>query len=409
MKVLISAYACEPDKGSEPGVGWNWAVQAARSHEVWVLTRGALASVIEREIKANPIERLHFVYHDLPRPWSFFLKHSDTGGYLHYYAWQYTVLATASRLDRQVDFDIAQHVTIAGVRFPSFLMALGVPYVWGPVGGGERAPLNFLGTFGLRSGLRQALRDLSQFFVKFDPLVRRTARNARLIVTTTESTRAALPVWARRKAVVELQIGLKAGEVPWRRGHTAGGTFRVAYIGRLVYWKGLHLGLQAFAMARRTNLAMSLTIIATGPEEQRLRREAARLGLAGAVQFAGRMDRPDALRLLADHDCLLFPSFQDSGGAAVIEAMAAGLAVICLDTGGPAVTVTDDVGIRVPVRSPSQVVAGLANALVALAADPARRKRMGQAGKQRVQDVFLWDRKADVIDALYEQALELSS
>ncbi len=37
MRILISAYACAPGRGSEPGVGWNWAAQVSRSHEVWVL------------------------------------------------------------------------------------------------------------------------------------------------------------------------------------------------------------------------------------------------------------------------------------------------------------------------------------------------------------------------------------
>ena len=39
MKVLISAYSCEPGRGSERGVGWNVAREVARRHEVWVLTR----------------------------------------------------------------------------------------------------------------------------------------------------------------------------------------------------------------------------------------------------------------------------------------------------------------------------------------------------------------------------------
>ena len=39
LKVLASAYACEPEKGSEPGAGWNWVKQIARFHEVWVITR----------------------------------------------------------------------------------------------------------------------------------------------------------------------------------------------------------------------------------------------------------------------------------------------------------------------------------------------------------------------------------
>ena len=66
LKVLVSAYACEPDKGSEPGVGWNWAKQIAHFHEVWVVTRTNNRPAIEERIEKNPDPNLHFIYVDLP-------------------------------------------------------------------------------------------------------------------------------------------------------------------------------------------------------------------------------------------------------------------------------------------------------------------------------------------------------
>jgi hypothetical protein len=67
MKILLSAYACEAGRGSEPGVGWNTALEIAKYHEVWVLTRpddGRPA--IEAELAQNPNPNLHFVYFTLP-------------------------------------------------------------------------------------------------------------------------------------------------------------------------------------------------------------------------------------------------------------------------------------------------------------------------------------------------------
>ena len=52
LKVLISAYACEPGKGSEPEVGWQWALQMARHHDVTVLTRANNRQAIEPAIEA---------------------------------------------------------------------------------------------------------------------------------------------------------------------------------------------------------------------------------------------------------------------------------------------------------------------------------------------------------------------
>ena len=48
MKVLLSAYACEPGQGSERGIGWGWAQQTAGFHDVWVVTSGEQQPAIER-------------------------------------------------------------------------------------------------------------------------------------------------------------------------------------------------------------------------------------------------------------------------------------------------------------------------------------------------------------------------
>ena len=67
LRVLMSAYACEPGKGSEPGVGWNLAKAMATRHDVWVVTRANNRPVIESELEEQPVPNLHFLYYDLPR------------------------------------------------------------------------------------------------------------------------------------------------------------------------------------------------------------------------------------------------------------------------------------------------------------------------------------------------------
>lgn len=178
----MSAYACEPGRGSEPGVGWNWAVQAARTHEVWVLTVSTGRQAIEKALEETPNPNLHFIYHDGPRPISHLLGRSGAFRYVHYYTWQASALSVARKLHARVGFDVAHHVTYAGFRFPSFLFALGVPYVWGPVGGSATPPLRFITTFGVHGAITQVARMCSNIFAKFDPLLWITARRARLVV-----------------------------------------------------------------------------------------------------------------------------------------------------------------------------------------------------------------------------------
>jgi glycosyltransferase involved in cell wall biosynthesis len=406
MKVLMSAYACKPFAGSEPGVGWNWATQASRDNEVWVITRSEYRPAIEDALVEKPNPNLHFVYHEVPSPLSLVLKHREDFNYPHYYAWQATALPLARRMHAEIGFDVGHHVTYAGFRFPTFLLALGIPYVWGPVGGGATAPMQFIPSFGFKGGARQLLRAFSNTFAKVDPLLWLTARRASVIVADSPGTRAALPFGSTDKTVLESQDGLHIGEVPEGQPTKRPG-LRAAYIGRLMYWKGVNLAIEALAEAHKTRSDITLTLIPTGGGEETLQRQAERLRVANAVQFSGPLSRREALALLATQDCLLFPSFQDSGGPfAVLEAMAAGLPVVCLDIGGPSMTVTDETGIRVALGSRSEVVRGLSDALIKLAEDPPLRKRMGQAGRRRLNERYLWERKANVSNSLYARALE---
>src|SRR5439155_25552362 len=120
LRVLLSAYACEPGAGSEPGVGWNWARQVSRSHEVWVLTRANNRLAIESALAEDPIDGAHFVYFDLPR-WLRFWKKGQSGVRLYYYLWQVGSYCVARRLHRELNFHVVHHVTFVKYWMPSFL------------------------------------------------------------------------------------------------------------------------------------------------------------------------------------------------------------------------------------------------------------------------------------------------
>ena len=120
LKVLLSAYACEPGKGSEPGVGWNWAKQITRFHDVWIITRANNKDPIERALTNEPMPNVHWVYFDLPR-WLRFWKKRQRGIQLYYYLWQIGAYFKTMRLHREVRFDLVHHVTFVKYWTPSFL------------------------------------------------------------------------------------------------------------------------------------------------------------------------------------------------------------------------------------------------------------------------------------------------
>jgi glycosyltransferase involved in cell wall biosynthesis len=404
LKVLLSAYACEPGEGSEPGVGWNTAVELARHHNVWVLTRRNNRPVIESELAIRPVPNLHFEYFDLPA-WASWWKRGQRGVQLYYYLWQLGAWSTARGLHASERFDMVQHVTFVRYWTPSLLAFLPVPLIWGPVGGGESMPTTFRNALGSQGRKFEARRDLARRVAECDPLVHMTARRSSLVLATTPGTAERVRRLGARHVEVRGESGLSSAEIEHLQGLTSPetGPLRLISLGRLLHWKGFHLGLQALAHAAVPGA--EYWIVGDGPERQRLEVLAAELGVADCVRFWGKLPRSEALARLGESSILLHPSLHDSGGWVCLEAMAAGKPVVCLDLGGPATQVTEDTGVKVPARDPEQVVNDLAVVLERLAGDPELRTRLGRAGRERVVQHFEWGKRAQSLDALYWQVV----
>ena len=405
MKILVSAYACEPDKGSEPGAGWNIVNRLAEHHEVWVITRANNRASIESVLKEEPVDALHFVYHDLElllRP-----KRLPGGIYWYCYLWQLSLIKVAKALHAQVGFDVTHELTLGSVRFPSSLWKLDIPFVLGPVGGFDEAPLSFWQDFGSAGILKESARIAANRIVFGDPLVRRTYDAAAAVLAVSPQTAQRLrPLVSDSQRMQVLPIiGVSAEDVATgaSRPHTREVGGRVLFVGRLVHWKGAHLALRAVALARVQVPSMKLRIHGHGPFAPRLYRLVDELGLTDAVTMTRRLPMADVYALYSAHDIFLFPSLHDSGGIAPLEAMAARLPVVCADIGGPGLSVDEQTGVRIACETPTQLVNDAAAALVRLALDPELRRAMGEAGRQRMAtSQYSWKVKALELCDVYE-------
>ena len=408
MKVLVSAYACEPGKGSEPGVGWNWVRQIARfADDVRVITRANNREVIEKTLKEEPLPNVHWVYFDLPR-WARFWKKGQRGVHLYYYLWQVGIYFLTRRLHRDVKFDLVHHVTFVNYWMPSFLALLPVPFVWGPVGGSDSTPTSFYPTFSLRGRLYEWVRGLALRLGELDPFTKMTARRSAVALATTRETAERLTRLGVRRVSVVSQVALPEDEIRQLSEFPLhwGNPFRLLSLGRLLHWKGFHLGLMAFARFARERPRSEYWFVGDGPERRNLERLAGELGVADKVRFWGALPRAEALQKLAACDVLVHPSLHDSGGWVIVEAMAAGRPVICLDLGGPALQVTRNTGFKILARLPEQAVKDLTEAMLNLSIDEALRQQMGEAARRRVRDAFSWERRGNEINDIYRRILE---
>ena len=323
LRVLVSAYACGPGRTSEPLVGWNAVREIACDHDVWVLTSDENRDSIEQAIAREPAS-MQFVFLDRPA-WPAFMNRTRVGFELQHYCWQIMAYSKARALHKRIGFDLVHHVTLCRYWMPSLLPFLGIPFIWGPVGGGESAPRTFWRGLGFQGALLEATRDLARFLGEHDPLLLLSARRTSLGIATTHETSRRMRRLRVSRLEVRTQVALTESEVGIL-GHcpplSDKGTIRFISIGRLVPWKGFHLGLQAFARMRNT--AAEYWIVGDGPAARSLRALAGELGVVNRVQFLGGLPREEVLQTLQLCDVLVHPSLHDSGGAVCAEMMAAG-------------------------------------------------------------------------------------
>ena len=209
LKILVSAYACEPGAGSEPGAGWNLVREISRTEECWIITRANHRHTIDECLAQNPMPRAHFVYFDLPR-WARFWKKGQRGIHAYYYLWQLGAYRLAKKMFHEVGFDVVHHMTLGAYWLPSFLALLPAPFLWGPVGGGETAPPSFRCSFSLRGRSYEILRDVARFLGERDPFVRMTARRSTLALATTQQTAQRLRAIGCRDVAIEPQAALRS-------------------------------------------------------------------------------------------------------------------------------------------------------------------------------------------------------
>jgi glycosyltransferase involved in cell wall biosynthesis len=390
-RILLSAFACSPLWGSEPGVGWQWLVQLARQYQVVLITHAFFRTHLEPALEAAGVQvEAHYF-----QAGSFGLHpHRQLNSRSYYTWWQWRARTLAKRLIAQRRFDLIHHLTWGTLRFPCFLGGLGVPLVMGPLGGGEAAPLRFFDGLPFKVRAFDYLRSLSLLWVRLDPLATWGPKRAAVVLCKSGESLRALPLSVRPRAVVMPEIGSPEVDLSQRAelavlagSGDAGRRFRLLFAGRLLGWKGVAIALGATARLVHEGLDVQLDIAGDGPLRNHLDSEVARRGLQDHVKLLGAVPRLELLTLYGRADLFVFPSLHDSSGNVVLEALSRGLPVVCLDLGGPCTYVDASCGVVIATSGLSRraLEERLADELAALVRNPARVAALSRNAAEHAQ------------------------
>lgn len=405
-EILLTAFACHPNYGSEKGIGWLAVKAAARKYRVHVITARENKTPIQDADERPDRARFHYV--DLPYWLQPLRSHSFR---LYYLCWQWVAYRTAKNLVQERPIALIHHATYGNSWVPVLHGHLDVPFIWN-AGGRAKTPPAFLSSLSSSGRKWERLRNI--LLTASAPIVRFfTASRAALVHTCSKRS-----LWPDDLPVRRFILGgLSEEEIrelsPNRSAagknssSDDGSPFRVISIGRIFPVKGFDLGLRAFARFREHVPEAQYWIVGEGPEQDHLKNLSTELGCADATRFWGRLPRDKTLDLLGDADVLVHPSLHEQFGYVLLEAMATGTPPICLDREGSP-EVVDGGGIVIQANNPGQVIADLMDELRRLESNSGYWEEMSRQACTRALE-WTHKRVGDRLLRLYDHVLAKTS
>jgi len=395
-KVLMIAYACNPEGGGEHWLGWRWAEEASKKYSVHLITTPNARAQVEKHATSHGI---------IP----YFVEQPRGGRWGRKIRWQSRVLKFASELHTRKHFRIVHQTTFHTFRVPFLAADLGIPSVWGPVAGGEAVPAGFGGYLGpARFG--ETMRKLVNQLCLRLPAISRSMNRSSVIFVSNQTTLNFLPPNVRHKCLVVSPNALRPeDEMPMpsvARTPDQSSGLRLLYVGNCAHTRAMRIVFEA--MTRGGLEKCRLTVAGTGEALNHWKQCASHLGLGKRVHFTGFVTRDKLPELYGTADVLVFPALRDSGGSALLEAMSKAIPVICLDWGGPGEMVNEQSGVKIPVSTPAKTVAAFAEGLRQLEQDSGWRRELCVGARLRACSHFTWANKRRLLEDTYDRLLSSS-
>lgn len=397
--ILVSAYSCEPIEGSEAAVGWNIAIQMAKRNRVHVITRSNLREKIEAYYPTEVADNITFHYYDTPR-WMRFYKRKERGMHLYYFLWQLGITSVIRRLKKNIKFDYAMHLTFGNVWLPTFLPYFDIPFIYGPIGGGEGIPRSFLTKMSHSYFCVETIRILLKATSCINPFFLFNAVRSKAILCRTEQTSSLFPRCFQNKIHYLTDGAIEPEFFENKVEYCKNKTVRIISTSRFVALKNMICVVQAMSLIPK-EYDLECVMIGKGPELEKVKQLAE--ACPHKITFLKQVPRTEVLNQLKKGDIFISPSLRDACNLALLEAMAVGLPIICLNWSGMAISTDESCAIRLPVTNPEQMPKDMADAIVKLVESPELRERLGTAARERIRTVFNWDAKGEFIENLLNE------
>jgi glycosyltransferase involved in cell wall biosynthesis/O-antigen/teichoic acid export membrane protein len=402
-RILIVAFCCDPHGTMEERNGWHRALIAAQKYDVTVFYWPKSPPVdLHQSIPEEQVPHLRFIAVTLSFPYQWMME-SETGFYMAYRQWHRQVHRVAADLHAEYPFDLTHLVSLCGFREPGYVWKLGIPNVWGPIGGSHHFPFSMLRIIDIRSRIREIARTVINYCqLHYSRRIRQAALQSTVLAATKNSAHElerGLGVETR----VDLETGIDYDIRPLRSCRDSSRPFRILWAGRLRAWKGLPLLLYSLAELP-SSLDYRVRIMGDGDCKECWQQLAKKLGIDHRIEWISWPNYRETLKHYDWADAFAFTSQRDTSGTGLVESLAAGCPLIAVNHQGVADLLEHDCGMPVDVTSFKSAVTGFKNAIVQLAQDSDLWLQKCHAATNYAHQLH-WSKRSDWIMQVYDEAI----
>lgn len=406
LSILINAYACSPNMGSEPGMAWNWCLNLAKYCELYIITEGEFKNEIESVLETLPqSSNMHFYYNPVSEKtrrmcWN----QGDWRFYKHYRKWQYSTLLMALDITKNHHIDIIHQLNMIGFREPGYLWKIKKrPFVWGPVDAKEKFPSKFLKGAPVKTKLFMSLKNFITYIqLKYSVRVKKASTKAACVISASSESQISFLKFYKIKSILINETGCYPNElkkINYDKGTNK--AFNILWIGKLDFRKQLDIAIQTISKLKTSNIF--LHIIGNGNQEKS-RKLSEQLNVSEQCIWHGRIPHDTVQEIMQKSDLLFFTSVAEGTPHVILEAISNRLPVVCFNCCGQGDVINDKIGVKIPLSTPAQSVIDFAEQINYLYKNKDILQHMSNNCEQ-VQKEISWDKKAKQLVEIYNRII----
>jgi glycosyltransferase involved in cell wall biosynthesis len=405
MNILLSAYSCHPARGSESGIGWGWLYELSKYHQIWLLFyagQGQTEAVEEATKRLPNRKKIHLIGLNVPR---LFQKRFYR---FRYEMWQIKAYIVAKKIVKANKIDLIHQVTIAAWWFSGYYYLLSRKLIWGPISGGQYIPFKAFPFLRIRDKFYEAFRALfTRILIRLSVSTQENFRKAQIVLASNESS---LKLFNRfrkkKKCVLFSDTGIQKNVV--KKGNSKKNSkLQLLWSGLLIPRKNFGLLLEAVKLLPGDG--WELIVAGDGNLMRYWKNKVSQTKIAPQIRFLGKVPFEEMKDLYSEADIFVFPSLREASGSVILEAMTNGLPVIALELNGAKYIVEQDCGILIPVKDRIQMINDFKNAIIKLWQNNELRYEMGENGRKRVEENFIWEKRGKMMDKIYREIDHMNS